>query len=405
LLLIARLLLIACLLACAFHSFWVQIAGSQSTELDFIVDAMTDYYNDKTNQKLHQIREPYLGQIGKLFAGSRSSFQLTGSISILVAAMFFADNKWYRAEIIAIQPNESMPNELVLDVYFLDYGDSQFVGKKDILELRTDFLSLRFQAIECFLAHIQPASGGSKLDEWDEKAVEKFEQMVQVAQWKKLISKVVTYKERKSFALQRQSKQRESSPIPGVELYDPEENVDRNIALELVQLGYAEMSDRFGDLKTKSAILNPSEDELRAEKDASPPVVVASPSQSAPIKEISPEPVKEASPPPPPTPSPSKPKKELPVASPEAVVSEPVKVQTPPATPAAANNEDKVLSVANGDSTKKKQQQPEPTDLFANGKPTKAKKKQQLNDFLMNEQQATSKKSPVKQDWNEMLDE
>lgn len=54
--------------------FWVQLVGPQSTELDFLVDAMTEYYNNKENQQLHQIREPYLGQI--------------------VAAMFFSDNKW-----------------------------------------------------------------------------------------------------------------------------------------------------------------------------------------------------------------------------------------------------------------------------------------------------------------------
>ena len=54
--------------------FWVQLVGPQSTELDFLVDAMTEYYNNKENQELHQIREPYLGQI--------------------VAAMFFSDNKW-----------------------------------------------------------------------------------------------------------------------------------------------------------------------------------------------------------------------------------------------------------------------------------------------------------------------
>ena len=54
--------------------FWVQLVGPQSTELDFLVDAMTEYYNMKENQELHQIREPYLGQI--------------------VAAMYFTDNKW-----------------------------------------------------------------------------------------------------------------------------------------------------------------------------------------------------------------------------------------------------------------------------------------------------------------------
>lgn len=55
--------------------FWVQICGHQNSELDFLVNAMTEYYNQKENQELHAIREPYLGQI--------------------VAAMFLSDNKWY----------------------------------------------------------------------------------------------------------------------------------------------------------------------------------------------------------------------------------------------------------------------------------------------------------------------
>lgn len=223
--------------------FWVQICGQQNSELDFLVNAMTEYYNQKENQELHAIREPYLGQI--------------------VAAMFLSDNKWYRAEIVAIQPNS---DNLVLEVYFLDYGDQQFVGRKEILELRADFLSLRFQAVECFLAHVQPTNTGSKFEEWDRKAIDKFETLVQVGQWKKMISKVVTYKDRKSFALQRPSNKRESSPVPGVELY--EENSDRNIALELVENGYAEMSDRFGDL-AKSSVLKVADD----------------------VKEISPEPM------------------------------------------------------------------------------------------------------------------
>lgn len=54
--------------------FWVQLVGPQSSELDFLVDAMTEYYNIKENKELHQIREPYLGQI--------------------VAAMLYNDNKW-----------------------------------------------------------------------------------------------------------------------------------------------------------------------------------------------------------------------------------------------------------------------------------------------------------------------
>lgn len=270
--------------------------------------------------------------------------------------MIFSQKKRYRAEIVAIQVNETMPQELLFDVYFLDYGDSQFIGKKDILELRADFLSLRFQAIECFLAHIQPSNGGSNMDEWDEKAVEKFESLVQVAHWKKLISKVVAYKERKSFAFQRSSKQRESSPIPGVELYDPDENLDKNIALELVKMGCAEMSNKaFGDL-TKSAILNTVDDEVKVKVDTE-----------------------------------EKKKPEV--------------VEVPESTSHSEFNNN---LVSNGDGEKARQ--PEPESLFASSEnPSKKKKqgKEQLTDFLMSEQQATSKKEkkPKEVDWNAMMEE
>lgn len=103
--------------------FWLQMVGPQSSELDVLVDSMTEYYNDLENEELHKIAEPYLGQI--------------------VAAMFKFDSKWYRAEIVSIQPNEFSPGDVVLDLYFVDYGDSEYVNTHEVRELRTDFLTLR----------------------------------------------------------------------------------------------------------------------------------------------------------------------------------------------------------------------------------------------------------------------
>lgn len=60
--------------------FWLQLVGPQSSELDILVNTMTEYYAKPDNQQLHKITEPYLGQI--------------------VAAMFKYDSKWYRAEVI-----------------------------------------------------------------------------------------------------------------------------------------------------------------------------------------------------------------------------------------------------------------------------------------------------------------
>lgn len=66
------------------------------------------------------------------------------------------DEKWYRAEISDIVNNENDPEDVDLDLYYVDYGDTAKCKKKDVYELRTDFLRLRFQAIECILAKIRP---------------------------------------------------------------------------------------------------------------------------------------------------------------------------------------------------------------------------------------------------------
>lgn len=103
--------------------FWIQIVGPQTTKLDALVGEMTEYYSQLDNQAQHKIEDPYLGQI--------------------VTAMFKYDSKWYRAEIVGILPNEYDPRNVVLDLYFVDYGDSEFVQPHEVFEIRTDFLTLR----------------------------------------------------------------------------------------------------------------------------------------------------------------------------------------------------------------------------------------------------------------------
>uniref|UniRef100_A0A182WA70 Tudor domain-containing protein n=1 Tax=Anopheles minimus TaxID=112268 RepID=A0A182WA70_9DIPT len=204
--------------------FYVQLVGPQSLELDLLVQNMSVYYNQNQNRELHQLRKPYLGQI--------------------VAAEFNADNKWYRAEISAILPNEYKPGEVVLDLFFLDYGDNQYTNPTEVYELKPEFLAPRFQAIECFLAKVEPAQQSSPMpsssaggeDEWDPMVVSRFEELTHVAQWKKIISKIVTYRNSKS-----PLHGRESSPIPGVELYDTAPNGTDliNIGQELIAEGLA----------------------------------------------------------------------------------------------------------------------------------------------------------------------
>lgn len=136
--------------------FWIQIVGPQTTKLDQLVEQMTEYYSQSENRELHKIQDPYLGQI--------------------VTAMFKYDSKWYRAEVVGILPNEFDPRNVVLDLYFLDYGDSEFVQPHEVYEIRTDFLTLRFQAIECFLAHCQPMYPTPE-NQWNLDAISRFEEL------------------------------------------------------------------------------------------------------------------------------------------------------------------------------------------------------------------------------------
>ena len=66
------------------------------------------------------------------------------------------DNRWYRGEVRAIEPNEQDVSESRVDLYYVDYGDSEYLKQRELFQLRTDFLTLRFQAIECNLANVKP---------------------------------------------------------------------------------------------------------------------------------------------------------------------------------------------------------------------------------------------------------
>lgn len=72
------------------------------------------------------------------------------TVGQMVAAKFSVDEKWYRAEVL------SLPVDGFCELYFVDYGDYEKVDTSFILELPTNFLSLRVQAVECSLANVIP---------------------------------------------------------------------------------------------------------------------------------------------------------------------------------------------------------------------------------------------------------
>ena len=191
------------------NAFWIHVIGSGIRALDNLVSEMTEYYNKEENRKLHALKKVTSGQ--------------------MVAAKFSYDNRWYRAEVIDIVEDSQC------EVYFMDYGDVETLSTDNVLELCTDMLSLRLQAVECSLANTKPR--GNK---WSSEACDKFAELVHEAQWKGLVAKIRGYKER---PIDHGKSRRKGSPIPCIDLYDKDGNKIINIRKALIHLELAQFEE------------------------------------------------------------------------------------------------------------------------------------------------------------------
>jgi len=83
-----------------------------------------------------------------------SYFQV--AVDQLVAAPFMYDKKFYRAQVTDVNKSGEGMEGTTLGLYYVDYGDSGVAPLSETFALRTDYLKLRFQAIECILARVKP---------------------------------------------------------------------------------------------------------------------------------------------------------------------------------------------------------------------------------------------------------
>ena len=97
---------------------------------------MTDYYEQKVHQDIHSLDDIQVGDV--------------------VVARYGCDGSWYRARVIQILNDDYDPDNSLVDVDFVDFGDCDKRQKAEIMEIRTDFLKLSFQAIPCTMANIKP---------------------------------------------------------------------------------------------------------------------------------------------------------------------------------------------------------------------------------------------------------
>lgn len=182
--------------------FWLQVVGSRSIQLDKLVTDMTEYYDCADNRELEELDKVKEGDI--------------------VAAKFPHDNSWYRGRVCSYEHNELDPSKSLATVYYVDFGDTESIAMDNVCELRTDYLKLNFQAIECYLANIDPES--VKGDE----AADAFEELTYAAQWKVVMVKVKNYQ------------QSGDKIIPCAQIIDTNGPIDVDVAEELVKRGLAE---------------------------------------------------------------------------------------------------------------------------------------------------------------------
>merc|ERR1719474_2318638 len=64
----------------------------------------------------------------------------------------FTDEKWYRCQVVSFNSVDD-----TCDIKFVDHGGYTTVSVSALRQLKADFLRLPFQAIEVYLAHVNPA--------------------------------------------------------------------------------------------------------------------------------------------------------------------------------------------------------------------------------------------------------
>ncbi|XP_035998298.1 tudor and KH domain-containing protein isoform X1 [Fundulus heteroclitus] len=177
------------------NHFWIQILGVRSLQLDKLTEEMSSFYTNE-NQTEQRMDTTVVGDI--------------------VAAPYRDHNTWNRARVLGVLESG------LVDLYYVDFGDNGELSRDSLRPLRSDFLSLPFQAIECSLAGVRP-----KGEAWTEAALDTFEQLVYCANWKPLQAKLCSYSHS------------EVSSWPSVKLYDNSKGKAVDIGEELIRLGHA----------------------------------------------------------------------------------------------------------------------------------------------------------------------
>ncbi|MPC44025.1 Tudor and KH domain-containing protein [Portunus trituberculatus] len=180
----------------------LRFRGRQGTQDSEASQLTVDFFQSSlcSNGSVHQevLSSPSSDKFIEAYVSAVNSathFWLQVTVDSIVAAKFPYDDSWYRGKVCSFSHNEEDPQQSEVNVYYVDFGDTETIQMNNVCELRTDFLKLSFQAIECFLANISPESGQS------EEAADTFEELTYASKWKSVMVRVVGYQQQGTTAI------------------------------------------------------------------------------------------------------------------------------------------------------------------------------------------------------------
>jgi hypothetical protein len=120
------------------------------------------------------------------------------------------EHRWYRGEVKgfkAIDDDENSSvtdeNNISVDVYVVDFGESSYLHFKEIKSLSHEFYDFPLQAIECYLYNTKLNT--KKYDDWPEESLYYFEEITYSCKWKAINLQLVEWGD---------------NQLPSVKLYD-----------------------------------------------------------------------------------------------------------------------------------------------------------------------------------------
>lgn len=119
---------------------------------DVIISTVIDGGHLFLQQPLHP-SYPSLNVLQNCMNQSYSSFESPSlpNFNANTVCVGLIDGHWYRLQII-----EHMPVDSMCLAKYLDYGGYCHIQTTELRQIRTDFMSVPFQAIECYLSDIKP---------------------------------------------------------------------------------------------------------------------------------------------------------------------------------------------------------------------------------------------------------